>query len=213
MPNIKIPSGVRHGVEVDVHTPPMPPIALPSAHHVSICAGMTYHYVSMRRTLEHSQASPRDAGACRAEWSAYTRPRLMSAWTIKYFFGKSNIATATPSRSLERRSQTPKPPTPRAAKVGRSPPASQTLIPCRISSASMTACNRVGILSINLSKISSVILSHQIFSIIVFNASISSAHPQISPNSVFISLHTDSIGFKSDGCAGHSSVSIPFNAL
>jgi len=96
MPNIKIPSGVRHGVEVDVHTPPMPPIALPSAHHVSICAGMTYHYVSMRRTLEHSQASPRDAGACRAEWSAYTRPRLMSAWTIKYFFWQVEYRNSHP---------------------------------------------------------------------------------------------------------------------
>jgi len=34
-----------------------------------------------------------------------------------------------------------------------------------------------------------------------------------SPNSVSISLHTDSIGFKSGDRAGHSRVSIPFNAL
>ena len=62
-------------------------------------------------------------------------------------------------------------------------------------------------------QISSVMWCRQVFSIYIFNASTSDARPKISPNSISISLHTDSMGFKSGDCAGHSRMCWPLQNL
>ena len=79
-------------------------------------------------------------------------------------------------------------------------------------SASITACNLSGMLLIKPSSLSAGIASH-IVDKTSCNTGILLILSYVSPSSVSISIHRASITFKSDDCAGHAIVSIPFKFL